>query len=82
MNHLLLDQLEFLRLQQLFRDALRIVLATETQRPELLAEFGRVFIQKSSELDLQGFDIGLQSLAQADDRAGQFHLRISIPRAD
>lgn len=76
MNHLLLDQLEFLRLQQLLRDALGIILATETQRPELLAEFGSVFIQEPCELDLQGLDIGLDSISDKQtSRAATYESR-------
>ena len=58
--HLLLDQFEFFSLEQLLWDALGIGLGTETQMPKLLAEFGRIFIKKSSKLNLEDFDVGLR----------------------
>lgn len=57
--YLLLDQLKLLGLQKLLWHALWILLPAETQRPELFAELGRVFVQEASELDLKGFDIWL-----------------------
>lgn len=57
--YLLLDQLKLLGLQKLLRHALWVLLPAETQRPELLAELGRVFVQEARELDLEGLDIWL-----------------------
>lgn len=57
--YLLLDQLKLLGLQKLLRHALWVLLPAETQRPELFAELGRVFVQEARELDLEGLDIWL-----------------------
>lgn len=49
---LFLYQLQFLRLQQLLRHALRTGLGADEQIPQLLAERWRVLVEESGQLDL------------------------------
>lgn len=50
-----------LSLQKFLGYALRVFLAAQTQRPQLFAELGRIFVQESRELNLEGLDVWLAS---------------------
>lgn len=63
-DYLLLNELKFLGFQKLLGDTLRVLLAAQTQRPQLFTELGGIFVQEPSELDLKFFDIGLAPIAQ------------------
>jgi hypothetical protein len=51
-SYLFLYKLQFLRLEQLLRHALRARLGAEEELPKLLAECRRVLVEKSGKLDL------------------------------
>lgn len=61
MTYLLLYELELFRLQQLLRHALGTGLGAEEELPQLLAERRCVLVEKTGELDLEAFDIGLRT---------------------
>lgn len=57
--YLRLGELSFLSFEQLFGHPMWAVLCAQTQLPERSAEGGRIFIQETSEGDLQLLDVGL-----------------------
>lgn len=57
---LFLYQFELFGLEQLLGDALGAGLGTQAEVPQLFAEGCGVLVEKSSQLDLEGLDIGLE----------------------
>lgn len=59
-SNLFLDQFLLFGLKKLLGHTLRAVLGTQKKLPKLRAEWRRLLVQEASELNLQGFDVGLR----------------------
>lgn len=65
---LFLNEFKLLRFEKLFRNALRVLLTTQAERPKFFAELGGILIQESSELDLECLDIRLSTSISISNR--------------